>query len=74
MPEINNLFVNLADLKTVGDRLKKGYYLGRRLFIADMTRIFTNCRTYNSVETEYYKCANNLEKFFTNKMRESGLL
>jgi len=62
------------DLKTMGDRLKKGYYISKKLFIADMTRIFVNCRTYNSQETDYYKCANNLEKFFMNKIRDSGLL
>ncbi|ODM93034.1 Histone acetyltransferase KAT2B [Orchesella cincta] len=61
------------DLKTMADRLKKGYYIHKRLFAADMTRIFTNCRTYNSQETEYYRCANLLEKFFNNKLRESGL-
>ncbi|OXA60750.1 Histone acetyltransferase KAT2B [Folsomia candida] len=62
------------DLKTMGDRLKKGYYISKKLFIADMTRVFTNCRTYNSQETDYYKLANSLEKFFMNKMRDSGLL
>jgi len=62
------------DLKTMGDKLKKGYYVSKRLFIADMTRIFTNCRTYNSAETEYFRCANVLEKFFINKMKESGMM
>ncbi|XP_054270725.1 histone acetyltransferase KAT2A [Macrosteles quadrilineatus] len=61
------------DLKTMSDRLKAGYYTTRRLFIADMTRIFTNCRTYNSPNTEYCLCANNLEKYFQTKMREMGL-
>lgn len=31
------------------------YYVTRRLFMADMARIFTNCRLYNSPETEYYR-------------------
>ena len=66
-------FEFLTDLKTIGERLKKGYYIGRKLFIADMARIFTNCRTYNSADTEYFKCANTLEKFFNTKIRESGL-
>ncbi|XP_075163523.1 gcn5 acetyltransferase [Haematobia irritans] len=61
------------DLKTMGERLKKGYYVTRRLFMADMARIFTNCRFYNSPETEYYRCANNLERYFQTKMRELGL-
>lgn len=43
------------DLKTMTDRLKAKYYSTRRLFIADMQRIFTNCRIYNDSTTEYYK-------------------
>ncbi|KAJ9586226.1 hypothetical protein L9F63_020135, partial [Diploptera punctata] len=61
------------DLKTMGDRIKARYYTTRRLFIADMTRIFTNCRHYNSPDTEYYRCANALEKYFQTRMRELGL-
>ncbi|XP_046397212.1 histone acetyltransferase KAT2A isoform X1 [Ischnura elegans] len=62
------------DLKTMGERLRARYYAaGKRLFIADMTRIFTNCRLYNSPDTEYYRCANALEKYFQTRMREVGL-
>ncbi|XP_030375226.1 histone acetyltransferase KAT2A [Scaptodrosophila lebanonensis] len=61
------------DLKTMGERLKKGYYQTRRLFMADMARIFTNCRFYNSPDTEYFRCANSLERYFQTKMRELGL-
>ncbi|XP_015115187.1 histone acetyltransferase KAT2A [Diachasma alloeum] len=61
------------DLKTMTDRLKARYYVARRLFIADMTRIFTNCRLYNSPDTEYYRCANALEKYFRTRMKEIGL-
>lgn len=62
------------DLKTMTERLKANYYVNARLFNADMLRIFKNCRFYNHPETEYYKCANNLEKYYINKMRELGLL
>lgn len=61
------------DLKTMGERLKKGYYVTRRLFMADMARIFSNCRLYNTADTEYYKCANSLERYFQTKMKEVGL-
>lgn len=61
------------DLRTMAERLKQRYYVSRRLFIADMTRIFTNCRIYNSPETEYYKCAVNLQQYFRTKMKELGL-
>lgn len=63
----------VSDLKTMSDRLKAGYYTTRKLFIADMTRIFTNCRAYNSPNTQYCMCANTLEKYFQTKMKELGL-
>jgi histone acetyltransferase len=62
------------DLKTVSDRLKNRYYVHKHLFIADMNRLFTNCRSYNEPETEYFKCANILEKFFNSKLREAKLI
>ncbi|CAD7089064.1 unnamed protein product [Hermetia illucens] len=61
------------DLKTMGERLKKGYYVNRRLFMADMARIFSNCRLFNAQDTEYYRCANQLERYFQTKMKEIGL-
>ncbi|KAI4817767.1 hypothetical protein KUCAC02_011144 [Chaenocephalus aceratus] len=62
------------DLKTMSERLKSRYYMTRKLFMADMQRIFTNCREYNPPESEYYKCANLLEKFFYTKIKEAGLI
>ncbi|XP_061123468.1 histone acetyltransferase KAT2B isoform X5 [Syngnathus typhle] len=62
------------DLKTMSERLKSRYYTTRKLFMADMQRVFTNCREYNPPESEYYKCANLLEKFFYNKIKEAGLI
>lgn len=41
--------------------------------MADMARIFSNCRLYNSPDTEYYRCANSLERYFQTKMKEIGL-
>ena len=69
---MNLLF--FSDLKTMGERLKNRYYCHKRLFIADMNRIFTNCRSYNDPDTEYYKCANTFEKVFNTKLKEMGLV
>lgn len=55
-------------------RLKSNYYVTKKLFIADMTRMMTNCRTYNEPETEYFRCANILEKFFHGKCRDHKLI
>jgi histone acetyltransferase len=62
------------DLKTITERLKANYYCNKRLFIADMKRMFTNCRDYNPPETEYYNCANMMEKWFINKCKDHGLI
>ncbi|XP_055836457.1 histone acetyltransferase KAT2A-like [Episyrphus balteatus] len=61
------------DMKTMSERLKKGYYVTRRLFMADMARIFSNCRFYNQPDTEYYRCANTVERYFQIKMKDLGL-
>ncbi|KAK3578779.1 hypothetical protein CHS0354_035688 [Potamilus streckersoni] len=62
------------DLKTMTERLKNRYYVHKKLFIADMNRIITNCRAYNKPETDYYRCANTIERFVQTKCREAGLL
>ena len=80
------------DMKTMAERLKAGYYVNKRLFIADMkryctcyyyiinynrhlySRMFTNCKAYNAPETEYYNCANVLDRFFINKLKDHGLI
>ena len=62
------------DIKTMGERLKANYYCNKRLFIADFKRMFSNCRAYNSPDTEYYLCANLLEKYVNAKLRDHGLI
>ena len=62
------------DFKTMTERLKANYYVNKRLFIADLKRMISNCKAYNSPETEYYNCASNLEKYFNTKLRDHNLL
>ena len=62
------------DLKTMTERLKSNYYCNRRLFVADVKRMFANCRAYNAPDTEYYNCAVSLEKYVMTKLRDHGLL
>ncbi|RWS30538.1 histone acetyltransferase KAT2B-like protein [Leptotrombidium deliense] len=72
-PDYYDYIKHPMDLKTMSDRLRSKYYVTKSKFISDMMRIFNNCRLYNSPETEYYRCANTLERFFTNKMKDAGL-
>uniref|UniRef100_A0A8C3XPQ3 histone acetyltransferase n=1 Tax=Chelydra serpentina TaxID=8475 RepID=A0A8C3XPQ3_CHESE len=62
------------DMKTMTERLKNRYYVTKKLFIADLQRIITNCREYNPPDSDYCKCANTLEKFFYFKLKEAGLI
>ncbi|TRY74168.1 hypothetical protein DNTS_004229, partial [Danionella cerebrum] len=49
-------------------------YSALKNILTHVKRIFTNCREYNPPESEYYKCANLLEKFFYTKIKEAGLI
>uniref|UniRef100_A0A8C6RX03 Histone acetyltransferase n=1 Tax=Nannospalax galili TaxID=1026970 RepID=A0A8C6RX03_NANGA len=62
------------DLKTMSERLKNRYYVSKKLFMADLQRVFTNCKEFNPPESEYYRCASILEKFFFSKIKEAGLI
>ncbi|KFM74930.1 Histone acetyltransferase KAT2B, partial [Stegodyphus mimosarum] len=59
------------DLQTMTERLKNRYYSNFVDFRSDMQKIFNNCKTYNSSDSEYYKYACTLETHFQNKMREA---
>lgn len=61
------------DLQSVSERLRSGYYSCLRLFLADMRRIFNNCKTFNERNTDYYRSAISLEKFYVSKMKEAGI-
>ncbi len=65
--------LSIADLNTMFERMRAGYYSCLRLFIADMKRIFNNCKSFNERNTDYYRAATTLEKFFSGKMREAGV-
>ncbi len=62
------------DLRTMTERLKSNYYCNKRLFIADIKRIISNCRSYNAPDTEYYNCAGMMEKYVMSKLRDHGFL
>lgn len=61
------------DLKLMGERLRQRYYINVDLFVADMRRIFYNCRTYNLPDSDLYRAAATLDAFFGRKLKESGL-
>jgi Bromodomain len=40
----------------------KHYYIAKEIFFADLRRMCSNCRIYNSEGTQYYEAANEIEK------------
>ena len=53
------------------ERIQKRYYEKLTEFVADMTKIFDNCRYYNPRDTPFYQCAEVLESFlFSHKGKE----
>ena len=54
-------------------RLRSKYYRRRKLFVADLRSIISNCKLFNEPDTEYYKCAVELEEFVDDLLRDSEL-
>ncbi|KAJ1773551.1 histone acetyltransferase [Coemansia sp. RSA 1843] len=58
------------DLMSFGANVDENKYLTLESFIEDARKIFNNCRNYNGEGTRYWLCANALEKFFDEKVKE----
>lgn len=58
-----------SDLSTMEDRLQRREYVKLTEFVADMTKIFDNCRYYNPSDSPFYQCAEVLENFFVQKLK-----
>eukprot|EP00803_Ostreobium_quekettii_P010853 evm.model.scf_529.6 EVM.evm.TU.scf_529.6 scf_529:70579-77369(-) len=64
VPDYYTIITDPIDLRTIEERLVSGsYYITLEIFLADLRRMWHNCRTYNSDNTFYYKCAEKLDKF-----------
>lgn len=62
VPDYYDVVKDPMDLRCMQERLdSEQYYITLDIFVADLRRIFTNCRHYNAAETIYVKCANKLE-------------
>ncbi|VFQ68240.1 unnamed protein product [Cuscuta campestris] len=73
VPDYYDIIKDPMDLKMMSKRVESElYYVTFDMFVADVRRMFTNARTYNSPETIYYKCATRLESHFSNKV-QAGL-
>lgn len=57
------------DLSTMEERLQKRHYIRLTEFVADMTKVFDNCRYYNPSDSPFYQSAEVLENFFVQKLK-----
>ncbi|KAM7496029.1 hypothetical protein LguiA_020443 [Lonicera macranthoides] len=73
VPDYYDIIRDPMDLKTMSKRVEsEQYYVTFEMFFADVRRMFSNARTYNSNDTIYYKCSTRLETYFGSKV-QSGL-
>ncbi|KAJ8363551.1 hypothetical protein SKAU_G00123820 [Synaphobranchus kaupii] len=68
-PDYYGVIKEPMDLATMEDRAQKRYYNKLTEFVADMTKIFDNCRYYNPSDSPFYQCAEVLESFFVQKLK-----
>uniref|UniRef100_A0A7N8WXJ7 Bromodomain PHD finger transcription factor n=1 Tax=Mastacembelus armatus TaxID=205130 RepID=A0A7N8WXJ7_9TELE len=68
-PDYYRVIKEPMDLSTMEERLQKRGYVKLTEFVADMTKIFDNCRYYNPSDSPFYQCAEVLENFFVQKLK-----
>uniref|UniRef100_A0A8C9WV86 Bromodomain PHD finger transcription factor n=1 Tax=Scleropages formosus TaxID=113540 RepID=A0A8C9WV86_SCLFO len=68
-PDYYGVIKEPMDLSTMENRVQKRYYIKLTEFVADMTKIFDNCRYYNPSDSPFYQCAEVLESFFVQKLK-----
>uniref|UniRef100_A0A1A9ZBU0 Nucleosome-remodeling factor subunit NURF301 n=1 Tax=Glossina pallidipes TaxID=7398 RepID=A0A1A9ZBU0_GLOPL len=68
-PDYYNVIKEPMDLKQIEEKVNKNIYLKLSEFIGDMTKVFDNCRYYNSKDSSFYKCAETLESYFVQKIK-----
>ncbi|XP_066520172.1 nucleosome-remodeling factor subunit BPTF-like [Hoplias malabaricus] len=68
-PDYYRVIKEPMDLATMEERLLKHSYSKLTEYVADMTKIFDNCRYYNPSDSSFYQCAEVMETFFVQKLK-----
>ena len=66
---LSNRFPSL-DISTLGNNLRANMYKTVGDFAKDATKIFNNARYYNPKNSPVFLCAEKLEKFFVQQLKE----
>ena len=68
VPDYYNVIKDPMDLKQIEMKVMCQQYHCLADFIKDMTKVFDNCRYYNSKDSSFCKCAEGLENYFIQKL------
>ncbi|XP_053954762.1 nucleosome-remodeling factor subunit NURF301 isoform X1 [Anastrepha ludens] len=68
-PDYYKVIKEPMDLQKIEKKLDTNVYTKLSEFIGDMTKIFDNCRYYNPKDSSFYKCAETLEAYFVQKIK-----
>lgn len=70
VPDYFDVIKHPMDLSLVMSKLKSGMYPTLRDFGSDVSLMCNNCFSYNGPDTQYYKCAENIKKYFEELVRK----
>ncbi|KAI3618622.1 histone gcn5 superfamily [Moniliophthora roreri] len=70
VPDYHNVIKNPMDFSTMEHKLDNNQYETVEDFVADTQLIYDNARFYNQEGSIYHKCANALEKFTKEQVKE----
>ncbi|CAG7923092.1 unnamed protein product [Penicillium olsonii] len=70
-PGYYDVIADPIDLSTIEKALEVGDYPTPQDLVNDLKLMFDNCRQYNQPTTRYYKCAEGLEQFMWELIRET---
>ncbi|ELA42822.1 uncharacterized protein VICG_00137 [Vittaforma corneae ATCC 50505] len=64
VPDYFEVIKHPMDLSLIMRKLKGGMYFTLKDFALDVCLMCNNCFSYNGPDTQYYKCAENIKKYF----------
>ncbi|KAJ3923982.1 hypothetical protein F5877DRAFT_87269 [Lentinula edodes] len=70
VPDYHDIVLKPMDFSTMEHKLDNNQYQTVEDFVSDARLVFDNCRLYNLEDSVYHKCANTLEKFLNEQLKE----
>ncbi|THV02412.1 Bromodomain-containing protein [Dendrothele bispora CBS 962.96] len=70
VPDYHTVIETPMDFSTMELKLDSSQYYSLDAFVSDARLVFNNCRLYNQEGSIYHKCANGVEKFLNEQLKE----